>query len=75
VNGDDGAGVAFVDCGWKAVSGGTEIPWLRCSLLGRLSVVVVLMARAFVRALCFVSQRSLPESKSFDSVTLLPITI
>jgi hypothetical protein len=54
VSGDDGAGIAFVDCGWKAVSGGTEIPWLRCSSLG-CRLVVVLMARAFVRALCVLS--------------------
>ena len=38
-------------------------------------VFCVGLKRSFVRALCFVSQRSLPESKSFDSVTLLPITI
>jgi hypothetical protein len=54
VSGEDGAGVAFVALWLEGCfGGGTEIPWLRCSSLGRL--VVVLMARAFVRALCFVS--------------------
>jgi hypothetical protein len=39
VSGGDGAGVAFVCCGWKALSEEAEISWLRCSSLGRLVVV------------------------------------
>jgi hypothetical protein len=38
-------------------------------------LVVALMARSVCACVVLVSQRSLPESKSFDSVTLLPVTI
>jgi hypothetical protein len=71
-------GLLLLYCGWEASLEATEISWLRCLSLGRL-VVVFYVCWAQARSVCvcvvLVSQRSLPESKSFDSVTLPPITI